>query len=128
MKKLWLSFKKHIRQYLTLVRRMNEVTTLKNTLKAVFFALVTTLFIFLIPVLVIVNLFIFTHLMHLLVTLLVIIVFFWVIMYFHFYYLLLKQYHPKLLDLNLRRVQYIETIIVSFVLILVSIIVLSVIF
>jgi hypothetical protein len=128
MKKLWLSFKKHIRQYLTLVRRMNEVTTLKNTLKAVFFALVTTSFIFLIPVLVIVNLFIFTHLMHLLVTLLVIIVFFWVIMYFHFYYLLLKQYHPKLLDLNLRRVQYIETIIVSFVLILVSIIVLSVIF
>jgi hypothetical protein len=128
MKKMFLNIKKQFKQYFTLARRVNEAITLKNTLKSVFFALLIAIFVMLLPVLLVVNLFIFSHLHILLSVLLVIFILIWVVLYFYFFYTLLKHYHPSIENLNLKRVQWFETMIVSIILLIVSITILSFIF
>lgn len=104
--------------------KVNTITVIKSVL----FALLISLLIVLIPALVAINLFIYSKLSVILSIFLLILLTSWGFLYFHFYYSLLKSYIPDLENVNLKLPKLFEGSLVSFFLLVLGTIVISVIF
>jgi hypothetical protein len=104
--------------------KVNTITVIKSVL----FALLISLLIVLIPALVVINLFIYSKLSVILSIFLLILLTSWGFLYFHFYYSLLKTYIPDLENVNLKLPKLFEGSLVSFFLLVLGTIVISVIF
>lgn len=104
--------------------KVNTITVIKSVL----FALLISLLIVLIPALVAINLFIYSKLSVILSIFLLILLTSWGFLYFHFYYSLLKTYIPDLENVNLKLPKLFEGFLVSFFLLVLGTIVISVIF
>lgn len=115
-------------RYRKLNRLIDERTDVKNVAKSVFGSLLISLLCILIPSLMIINMFIYAKHTLFLAILLVTIVVAWPFIYYAFYYTLLKNYHPYIKDVNTKTPYLVESILTSFVLLTVSIVVLSIIF
>ena len=111
-----------------LLRLIEKEVLMKNVIKSVLGALVLSVFVLGLPVLVIVNMFIIAKLTLFLAILLVMLVVVWPFIYYFFYYALLKNYHPKINEINTKIPYLVESSIVSFILLTIGIIVLAVIF
>lgn len=116
------------RRYKKLLRLIDRETTMKSVLKSVAGALVLSLFSIAIPVLVVVNMFIYTKLTFILSIFLVIIIMGWSFLYYFFYYRLLKSYHDKIKNINTLLPQLTESTMVATFFLVVGIVVLSIIF
>ncbi len=127
IKRLWQNTKKGYQRYVVLTKRIDKYVTITSMIKATLGSLVITLFIVSIPVLVIVNMFIYAKLTLLLAIILLVVIMGGVYVYFNFYYVLLKNYHPKLEDVAYRLPQYIESTMVTLVILMIGIVVISVI-
>ena len=104
--------------------KVNTITVIKSVL----FALLISLLIVLIPALLAINLFIYSKLSVILSIFLLILLTSWGFLYFHFYYSLLKTYIPDLENVNLKLPKLFEGSLVSFFLLVLGTIVISVIF
>lgn len=104
--------------------KVNTITVIKSVL----FALLISLLIVLIPALVAINLFIYSKHSVILSIFLLILLTSWGFLYFHFYYSLLKTYIPDLENVNLKLPKLFEGSLVSFFLLVLGTIVISVIF
>lgn len=104
--------------------KVNTITVIKSVL----FALLISLLIVLIPALVAINLFIYSKLSVILSIFLLILLTSWGFLYFHFYYSLLKTYIPDLENVNLKLPKLFEGSLVSFFLLVLGTIVISIIF
>lgn len=113
-------------RYRKLIKMIDRESTMKNAVKSVFGALLLSLFMLLLPVLVIVNMFIISKLTIFLSIFLLCIVLSWPFLYYYIYYALLKNYHPKIKDINTNIPYWTESIIISVILLFVGITVLSV--
>ncbi|HBY66091.1 MAG TPA: hypothetical protein DEG42_06960, partial [Acholeplasmataceae bacterium] len=103
-------------------------TSVKSVVKSVAGALLLSILIIAIPVLVIINMFIYAKLTFLLSVFLVIIVMGWSFLYYFFYYKLLKNYHEELSEINTKIPQLVESSIVATFFFFIGIIVLATIF
>ena len=115
-------------RYRKLNRLIDERTNIKTVSKSVLGALILSLLIIALPTLVIINMFIFTKLTVFLAILLVMMITMWPFLYFWFYYQLLKNYHESLDNVNTRIPYVVESSIMSFILLTIGVIVLSIIF
>ena len=114
------------RRFKKLVKLIDKETKMKYVVKSVLGALLISSLILLLPVLVIVNLFIYTKLTLFLAILLVIMVMAWGFLYYYFYYKLLKNYHPKLEEYNTLLPQLVESSLVSLFFMFLGIIILAI--
>jgi len=114
------------RRFKKLVKLIDKETKMKYVVKSVLGALLISSLILLLPVLVIVNMFIYTKLTLFLAILLVIIVMAWGFLYYYFYYKLLKNYHPKLEEYNTLLPQLVESSLVSLFFMFLGIIILAI--
>lgn len=115
-------------RYRNIIKIIDRKVNTKTVIKSVLFALLISLLILLIPTLILVNLFIFSKLEFLLSILLLMLLTSWGLLYFHIYYTLLKSYIPSLEDVNLKLPTLFEGSLVSFFLLVLGTIVISVIF
>lgn len=115
-------------RYRNIIKIIDRKVNTKTVIKSVLFALLISLLILLIPALILVNLFIFSKLEFLLSILLLMLLTSWGLLYFHIYYTLLKSYIPSLEDVNLKLPTLFEGSLVSFFLLVLGTIVISVIF
>ncbi len=111
---------KGYQRYLNLTKRVDSYVKTLTLVKSVLGSLLITVLIVLIPTLVVINMFIYTKLTLLLAVLLVVILIGAIFLYFNFYYLLLKNYHPKLEEVNYRIPQLVESTFVSIVVLIIG--------
>lgn len=115
-------------RYKKLIKLIDREVTMRNTVKSVFGALILSLLVLAIPVLVVINMFIISKLTLFLAILLVLMVMAWPFLYYDVYYKLLKNYHPRIQEINTKIPYWTESTIISVVLLIIGIIVLSIIF
>ena len=118
---------KGYRRYIVLSKRIDENVKVKSIIKSVFGSLLLTLIIALLPILIIVNMFIYAKLTLFLAIVLLFIIVGAVYVYFQFYYVLLKNYHSKLEEINYRIPQIVESTFVAFIIFILGITLISVI-
>lgn len=131
MKKLqqWIDkVDKMYHRYRNILKIIDTKVNTTTVIKSVLFALLISLLIVLIPALVAINLFIYSKLGVVLSIFLLILLTSWGFLYFHFYYSLLKSYIPDLENVNLKLPKLFEGSLVSFFLLVLGTIVISVIF
>lgn len=131
MKKLqqWIDkVDKMYHRYRNILKIIDTKVNTTTVIKSVLFALLISLLIILIPALVVINLFIYSKLSVILSIFLLILLTSWGFLYFHFYYSLLKSYIPDLENVNLKLPKLFEGSLVSFFLLVLGTIVISVIF
>lgn len=131
MKKLqqWIDkVDKMYHRYRNILKIIDTKVNTTTVIKSVLFALLISLLIILIPALVVINLFIYSKLSVILSIFLLILLTSWGFLYFHFYYSLLKTYIPDLENVNLKLPKLFEGSLVSFFLLVLGTIVISVIF
>ncbi len=128
MKSLINRIDQFLHRYKKLQQIIDKETKVQGVTKSVLGGLLITVLILLIPVLVIVNMFIYTKLTFFLALLLSLIVISWPYLYYVFYFRLLKTYYPKLEDVNTKIPLLVEATIISLVLLIIVITVLSIIF
>jgi len=116
------------RRFKKLIKIIDKKVTVKTVVKSVAGALVLSLAIIAIPVLVIINMFIYAKLSFILTVFLVVIVMGWSFLYYFFYYKLLKNYHDELSEINTKIPQLVESSIVATFFFFLGIIVLATIF
>ena len=104
------------RRYRTLNRRIDRLTNLTTVTKSVLGALLLSLLMLSIPVLLVINMFIYTKLHVGLSILLVIFAVSWSYLYYDVFYRLLHQYHEPLEDVNTRLPQLVESTLIAFIL------------
>jgi len=128
MKSLINRIDQFLHRYKKLQQIIDKETKIQGVTKSVLGGLFITILILLIPVLVMVNMFIYTKLTFFLAIMLSLIVILWPYLYYVFYFRLLKTYYPKLEDVNTKIPLFVEATIISFVLLIIVISVLSIIF
>jgi len=116
------------RRFKKLIKMIDKKTSVKSVIKSVAGALLLSILIIAIPVLVIINMFIYAKHTFLLSVFLVIIVMGWSFLYYFFYYKLLKNYHEELSEINTKIPQLVESTIVATFFFFIGIIVLATIF
>lgn len=116
---------KGYRRYIVLTKRINDNIDMSSMSKSVLGSLLITVVIITIPVLIIVNMFIYAKLTLVLAIMLLMIVIGAIFLYFNFYYVLLKNYHPKLEEIAYKYPQIVESILISMIALVTGIIVIS---
>jgi len=116
------------RRFKKLIKLIDQKTTIKTVVKSVAGALLLSLAVVTIPVLVIINMFIYAKHTFLLSIILVLIVMGWSFLYYFFYYKLLKNYHEELAEVNTKMPQLVESSIVALFFFFLGIIILATIF
>ncbi len=119
---------KAFRRYLNINRLINTKTDLKTVLKTVLWALFSSAVLVLIPVLFLINMFIFTKLTFLISLCLLLMLLIWVYLYFMIYYKLLLIYVPELEKVNTRPARFFEMIVTQMLFLSVGIAVLIALF
>jgi hypothetical protein len=125
MKKRYQQLMQEVNRFLTLQRRFNEKTTIKITLKNTVISLGYSLFILIVPLLIVVNLFIFDYLRYVLIGFIVLIVFAFVRLYYYFYQIKMIHDVKTLERLNVSFMFKVERIIVYIILTIFGLIVLG---
>jgi len=125
MKKRYQQLMQEVNRFLTLQRRFNEKTTIKITLKNTVISLGYSLFILIVPLLIVVNLFIFDYLRYVLIGFIVLIVFAFVRLYYYFYQIKMIHDVKTLERLNVSFMFKVERIIVYIILTVFGLIVLG---
>ena len=125
MKKRYQQFMQQVNRFLTLQRRFNEKTTLKIIIKNTLIALGYTLFILIIPLLIVINLFIFDALRYVLIGFIILIVFAFVRLYYFFYQRKMVEDIKALEGLNLSFMFKVERFIVYTILTVFGLIILG---
>jgi len=128
MKSLINRIDQMLHRFKKLMKLIDKEASMKNVVKSVFGALLLSFLSLLIPVLLVINMFIYTKLTIFLAILLVILVVSWPFIYYYFYYRLLKLYHPTVGNINIKIPYWIESSLIALILLIIGIIVLSVIF
>lgn len=128
MKQLISKLDQFFYKYRKLLKLIDHEVNMKSVVKSVFGALILSLLVLVLPVLIIVNMFIISKLTLFLAILLVLLVMAWPFLYYDVYYKLLKNYHPRVQDINTKIPYWTESTTISIVLLIIGIIVLSVIF
>lgn len=128
MKSLINRIDQFFHRYKKLQKLIDKETEVKGVAKSVLGGLLISVMILLIPVLLSVNMFIYTKLTFLLAIILSIIVITWPYLYYVVYYRLLKNYYPKVEDINTKIPLFVEATIISIVLLVIVITALSIIF
>jgi len=116
------------RRFKKLIKLIDQKTTIKTVVKSVAGALLLSLAVVTIPVLVIINMFIYAKHTFLLSIILVLIVMGWSFLCYFFYYKLLKNYHEELAEVNTKMPQLVESSIVALFFFFLGIIILATIF
>ncbi|MCK9236331.1 MAG: hypothetical protein WC225_03930 [Acholeplasmataceae bacterium] len=119
---------KDFQKYKNLTKRINEYTTVSTVTRSILGAMFIALIIIAIPVIIVINMFIYTKLTFVLSIILVLLVMTWVQLYFYFYYVLLKNYHEEIRAINTRIPQYVEFAFVNIFIVMIAIIVFVIIF
>lgn len=119
---------KAFRRYLNINRLINTKTDLKTVLKTVLWALFSSAVLVLIPVLFLINMFIFTKLTFFISVGLLLMLLIWVYLYFMIYYKLLLIYVPELEKVNTRPARFFEMIVTQLLFLSVGIAVLIALF
>lgn len=128
MKSLINRIDQMLHRFKKLVKLIDKQTTMKSVVKSVLGALLLSFMTLLLPVLLVINMFIYTKLTFFLAIVLVILVVSWPFIYYYFYYRLLKLYHPSVENINTKIPYWIESSVIALVLLVIGIVVLSVIF
>ncbi len=128
MKSLINRIDQFLHRYKKLQQIIDKETRVQGVTKSVIGGLFITVLILLIPVLVTVNMFIYTKLTFFLALFLSLLVITWPYLYYLFYFRLLKTYYPKLEDVNTKIPLLVEATIISLVLFVIVITILSIIF
>ena len=114
------------RRYKNLVKLIDQQTTFKTQMKSVAGSFILALIIIALPMLVVINMFIYAKhtifLSYIMLALLIV----GVLLYFAIYYKLLKNYHQKLEDINTKIPMLVEGIGVSLIVLIFGIIAISV--
>ena len=118
----------YFRRFKKLLKIIDKETTMKSVVKSILGALLLSLLVLLLPVLVVVNMFIYAKLTIVLSFILLFFLIMWPFLYYFFYFHLLKNYHPKLEDINTRIPMIVESSFVSLFLLILGIIILATIF
>lgn len=122
------SIDRNIHQYKNILKIINRKTNTISVFKSVLSALLISFLTLLIPVLILVNMFIYTKLKFILSIGLLLCALAWGFLYFKFYYTILKSYHKDLEDVNLNIPMMYESIIVSLIILTFGIVIFSTIF
>lgn len=128
MKRIMDRVYKFYHKYRNLVKLIDRQTTMNTTVKSVLGALLISFLLVLIPIILTINLFIFTKLTIFLSILLIIIMITWVYLYYHYYYVLIQNYHEKIKEINTTIPKYVEFAFVGFVILTLGFVVLMVVF
>lgn len=128
MKSLINRIDQFLHRYKKLQQIIDKETKVQGVTKSVLGGLFITILILLIPVLVTVNVFIYTKLTFFLALCLSLLAISWPYLYYMIYFRLLKTYYPKLEDVNTKIPLLVEASIISLVLFVIVITVLSIIF
>ncbi|MDY0278483.1 MAG: hypothetical protein RBQ97_10420 [Acholeplasma sp.] len=112
-------------EYKTLRRRLDSNVRNADFFKALLGSLVINAIIFLIPILLIENLFILTNIMTLLKVFIFIIIILFSIMYHYIYSLIIKNYKEEIANVNFKLVILIEGSITAFILSIFALIVMT---
>ena len=122
-------YMKHIfnewQRFLTLQRRFNSKVTFVMILKSVSLSLFYTVFIFLIPILLLVNLLIYDALKYIIIAMLIILVFVSIRVYYVFFIKSITQLNASLKALNLDFMFKVERLLVYSILIIFGLIILG---
>ena len=113
------------RRFLTLQRRFNTKVTFVMILKSVSLSLFYTVFIFLIPILLLVNLLIYDAYKYIIIAMLVILVFISIRVYYAFFIKNITQLNASLKSLNLDFMFKVERVLVYSVIIIFGFIILG---
>jgi ABC-type multidrug transport system fused ATPase/permease subunit len=113
------------RRYRKLVKLIDRKTKTSSVVKSVFSSFLMSLLIVLLPVLVVVNMFIYTKHIFILSIVMVILIMIWCILYYAFFYFFLKKYHPEVESINTKIPQWTEAVISSLFFLLLGIIVIA---
>lgn len=117
-----------IHRFKKLIKLIDKQSTMKNVIKSVLGALLLSCAVLLLPILIVINMFIYTKLTFFLAIVLLILVVSWPFIYYRFYYRLLKNYHPSIENINTDIPYWIESSLIAMLLLVIGIIVLSIIF
>jgi hypothetical protein len=128
MKTLYHKLFIYFNRYKKVNKRMHGVVTTKDSVRSVIFSLVMSIIILVIPLLIVINMFIYTKLTLFLAICIVFIVLGFIYLYYWFYFQLLKNYQPKIEDINTSYIYWFETSLINLFLIIFAIIILSVLF
>ncbi len=128
MKSLINRLDQMLHRFKKLIKLIDKQASMKSVVKSVLGALLLSFLSLLLPVLTVINMFIYTKLTFFLAILLVIMVVAWPFIYYYFYYRLLKNYHPSIEDINITLPYWVESSLIATVLFVIGIIVLSIIF
>ncbi len=109
------------KRYLNIARRIREESCFKSTILSMIGAVIFSLFLLSVPILILVNLLIFTKLQLFITILLVFLISVWPFLFFFAYYKLLSQYHDKIKKMELKYVYWSESAVSAFILLTFSI-------
>lgn len=126
MKTLYNKVSQLFQRYKVTNKRLHQIIDSKTAFKATLFSIIMSLFIISLPIAIIINMFIFTKLTIFLSILIVILILLWVYLYYIFYFILLRNYDDRVNDLNTTYIFWVETSLINFILLWISIVVLSI--
>lgn len=126
MKTLFSKLTLLYQRYKVTNKRLHQIIDGKTTLKATLYAIIMSIFVISLPMAIVMNMFIFTKLTIFLSILIVVLILLWVLLYYKFYFILLRNYNDKVNDVNTVYIFWVETSFINFILLWISIIVISI--
>lgn len=107
--------------------KLDDKLSFKNTLKAILSSIAINLFIFLLPVLLVYNLFIFDRLIFLLEMVIIALIIAFTFSYNYFFIQVARNYDERLEKVNFKKLIVIESLIASIFLIILAIVIMAII-
>lgn len=114
-------------EYKTLRLRLDEKTSFKHTIKAIFSSILINIIIFAIPALIIYNLFIIDQIIGLLKMLIILLIILFTFSYNYFFIVIIKNYEEKIENIDFKPVIILESIVGSIFLTILAIVIMTII-
>jgi len=114
-------------EYKVLRKKLDEKTSLSMTIKAIFSSLLINLFIFLIPSLIVYNLFIIDKIIPLLMALIILLIIIFTFSYNYFFVQIIKNYEESIEAVNFKQLVIVESIIGSLFLSILALVIMTII-
>lgn len=114
-------------EYKVLRKRLDDKTSFKSTLKAIFSSIAINLFIFLIPSLIVYNLFIIDRIIPLLIAIIILLIIAFTLSYNYFFVQVIKNYEESIEAFNFKHLVIVESVIGSLFLSILAIVIMTII-
>lgn len=114
-------------EYKVLRKRLDDKTSFKSTLKAIFSSIAINLFIFLIPSLIVYNLFIIDRIIPLLIAIIILLIIAFTFSYNYFFVQVIKNYEESIEAFNFKHLVIVESVIGSLFLSILAIVIMTII-